>query len=59
MRDQKVMRAGMRNKEFILCGLSIGKFVYSTLARENPTVFWEWFTYSHLILKPERAYKRN
>ena len=21
MRDQKVMRAGMRNKEFILCGL--------------------------------------
>ena len=29
--------------------VSIGKFVYSTLARENPTVFWEWFTYSHLI----------
>ena len=22
MRDQKVMRTGMRNKEFILCGLS-------------------------------------
>ena len=22
MRDQKVMRAGMRNKEFILCGLN-------------------------------------
>ena len=29
--------------------VSIGKFVYLTLARENPTVFWEWFTYSHLI----------
>ena len=23
MRDQKVMRAGLRNKEFILCGLSV------------------------------------
>ena len=29
--------------------VSIGKFVYSTLAKENPSVFWEWFTYSHLI----------
>ena len=28
---------------------SIAKFVYSTLAQENPTVFWDWFTYSHLI----------
>ena len=28
---------------------SIAKFVYSTLDRENPAVFWEWFTYSHLI----------
>ena len=29
--------------------VSIGKFVYSSLAHENPPVFWEWFTYSHLI----------
>ena len=29
--------------------VSILNFVYCTLARENPTVFWEWFTYSHLI----------
>ena len=29
--------------------VSIAKFVYSTLAQENPTVFREWFTYSHLI----------
>ena len=27
----------------------IANFVYSTLARDNPIVFWEWFTYSHLI----------
>ena len=29
--------------------ISIAKFVYSSLAHENPTVFWDWFTYSHLI----------
>ena len=29
--------------------VSIAKFVYSSLARENPSVFWAWFTYSHLI----------
>ena len=29
--------------------ISIAKFIYSTLDRENPAVFWEWFTYSHLI----------
>ena len=23
--------------------------MYSTLARETPIVFWDWFTYSHLI----------
>ena len=28
---------------------NIAKFVYTTLAHENPSVFWEWFTYSHLI----------
>ena len=27
----------------------IANFVYSTLARDNTIVFWEWFTYSHLI----------
>ena len=29
--------------------VSIAKFVYSTLAHEIPAVFWDWFTYSHLI----------
>ena len=29
--------------------VNIAKFVYTTLARESPSVFWEWFTYSHLI----------
>ena len=29
--------------------INIAKFVYTTLARESPKVFWEWFTYSHLI----------
>ena len=29
--------------------VSIAKFVYSTLAHETPAVFWDWFTYSHLI----------
>ena len=23
--------------------------MYSTLARDTPEVFWDWFTYSHLI----------
>ena len=27
----------------------VANFVYSTLAHETPAVFWEWFTYSHLI----------
>ena len=27
----------------------VANFVYSTLARETPIVFWDWFTYSHLI----------
>ena len=29
--------------------LSIAKFVYLTLAQQSPTVFWNWFRYSHLI----------
>ena len=29
--------------------LNIAKFVYSSLTHESPVVFWEWFTYSHLI----------
>ena len=27
----------------------IANFVFSTLAHETPAVFWDWFTYSHLI----------
>ena len=34
MRDQKVMRAGMRNKEFILCGLNVA-FPFLCLQREK------------------------
>ena len=29
--------------------VNIAKFVYLTLAHEKTPVFWEWFTYSHLI----------
>ena len=29
--------------------VSIAKFIYCSLAHENPAVFWDWFTYSHLI----------
>ena len=29
--------------------MSIAKFIYSTLAFESPVVFWEWFSYSHVI----------
>jgi hypothetical protein len=29
--------------------INIAKFIYSTLAQESPAVFWEWFTYSHII----------
>ena len=29
--------------------INIGKFIYATLAKNSPEVFWNWFTYSHLI----------
>ena len=47
MRDQKVMRAGMRNKEFILSGLSIPSCVVVYAYFQNlkhPSV--------HTMLKP-------
>ena len=29
--------------------VNIAKFVFTTLTQESPAVFWDWFTYSHLI----------
>ena len=29
--------------------INIGKFIFTTLTKDSPEVFWEWFTYSHLI----------
>ena len=29
--------------------INIGKFIFATLNKNSPDVFWNWFTYSHLI----------